>query len=170
MPSSCSGRSNGGGQGGIFKPSSFGSMIHLQCSGSRAAHQAAAAGRPILTSASAPKNRRTTCEATPRPAASIGDCIERAALAQLGSRLSLCHIADMATYTIIPRSGGNGYDIGVVGADGVRQTMLGYKTEAAAQEWIAHDQALSDRPRVIHPAMRRGRVASGIHLMAKRAS
>jgi hypothetical protein len=51
----------------------------------------------------------------------------------------------MATYTIIPRSGGDGYDVVVVGADGVRQTMLGFETEAAAQEWIAHDQALNDR-------------------------
>ena len=58
MPLSCSGRSNGGGQGGIFRPSSFGSMTHLRCSGSHAglwcdkrvdrrgfaAHQTAAAG------------------------------------------------------------------------------------------------------------------------------
>jgi hypothetical protein len=36
MPLSCSGRSNGGGQGGIFRPSSFGSMIHLRCLGSHA--------------------------------------------------------------------------------------------------------------------------------------
>jgi hypothetical protein len=53
----------------------------------------------------------------------------------------------MATYTIIPRSGADGYDIGVIGADGIHQTMLGFKTKAAAQEWIAHDQALGDRVR-----------------------
>jgi hypothetical protein len=35
----------------------------------------------------------------------------------------------MATYTIIPRSGGDGYNIRVVGADGVRQKMLGLKTK-----------------------------------------
>ena len=32
MPLSCSGRSNGGSQGGISGRSSFGSMIHLRCS------------------------------------------------------------------------------------------------------------------------------------------
>ena len=51
----------------------------------------------------------------------------------------------MATYTIIPRSGGDGYDLVVVGADGVHQIMLGFETEASALEWIAHDQALGDR-------------------------
>ena len=53
----------------------------------------------------------------------------------------------MATYTITPRSGGDGYDIRVVGADGVRQTILGFNTKAAAQEWIAYDQVLGDRVR-----------------------
>jgi hypothetical protein len=48
----------------------------------------------------------------------------------------------MATYQIIPRSGGDGYDIAVVGDDGARNTMLGFETEADAEEWIAHDKEL----------------------------
>ena len=54
MPLSCSGRSNRGGQGGIFRPSSSGSMIHLRCLGSHAelgaiSMQAAAVLQPPLS-------------------------------------------------------------------------------------------------------------------------
>jgi hypothetical protein len=51
----------------------------------------------------------------------------------------------MATYKIIPRSDGDGFDVEVIGADGVHNTMLGFKTEADAQEWIAQDQLRGDR-------------------------
>jgi hypothetical protein len=80
----------------------------------------------------------------------VGRCGEGAVI---GSRrttvpaVPLMSYCCMATYTIIPRSGADGYDIGVIGADGIHQTMLGFKTKAAAQEWIAHDQALGDRVR-----------------------
>jgi hypothetical protein len=45
----------------------------------------------------------------------------------------------MATYTICPRLDGRGYDIRVVGINGSRQTMLGFKTEAEAEAWIDGD-------------------------------
>jgi hypothetical protein len=54
----------------------------------------------------------------------------------------------MATYKIIPRSDGDGFDVEVIGADGVHNTMLGFKTEADAQEWIAQDQSRGDRTEV----------------------
>jgi hypothetical protein len=50
----------------------------------------------------------------------------------------------MATYTLIPRRDGNGYDIHVVDADGAHHTMLGFKTEADAEAWIAHDTELGE--------------------------
>lgn len=49
----------------------------------------------------------------------------------------------MSTYTIIPRLDQLGYDIAVVGVDGVHQTMLGFKTKADAEAWIAHDERLN---------------------------
>jgi hypothetical protein len=54
----------------------------------------------------------------------------------------------MANYKIIPRSDGDGFDIEVVGADGAHHTMLGFKTEVDAQEWIAQDQSHGDRAEV----------------------
>ncbi len=48
----------------------------------------------------------------------------------------------MADYTIIPRSDGK-FDIGIVGRDGTRQTMLGFDTEADAIEWIKQDKRLT---------------------------
>jgi hypothetical protein len=50
----------------------------------------------------------------------------------------------MASYTIKPRADGAGFDIGVVGSNGARQTMLGFKTEAEAEAWIAQDRRLTD--------------------------
>ena len=49
----------------------------------------------------------------------------------------------MSTYTIIPRSDQSGYDIAIVGTDGVHQTMLGFKTHADAEAWIAQDERLN---------------------------
>lgn len=48
----------------------------------------------------------------------------------------------MATYTVIPQASGRGFHILVVGTNGTRQTMLGFATEAEANEWIASDEAL----------------------------
>ena len=43
----------------------------------------------------------------------------------------------MTTYTIIPARDGSGFQIGVVGHDGARHTMLGFESEADAEAWIA---------------------------------
>jgi hypothetical protein len=42
----------------------------------------------------------------------------------------------MATYTIIPRPGGDGFDIALIGDNGARQTMLGFASEADAKAWV----------------------------------
>jgi hypothetical protein len=46
----------------------------------------------------------------------------------------------MATYSIVPRSDGTGFDVDVLGTDGVRHTMLGFATETEAEAWIASDK------------------------------
>ena len=65
----------------------------------------------------------------------------------------------MTTYTIIPRSGGDGYDIEVVSGNGARNKMLGFETEADVrivaeqlarqfpatnQNWSVHVEPLLD--------------------------
>ena len=40
-----------------------------------------------------------------------------------------------------PRQTDDGFDIQMVDDDGVRRTMLGFKTEADAEEWIRMDKA-----------------------------
>ena len=52
----------------------------------------------------------------------------------------------MATYTVIPRADQAGFDIAVISDNGVRQTMLGFKTEADAELWIEDDKK-RDTPR-----------------------
>ena len=49
----------------------------------------------------------------------------------------------MSTYTIIPRPDQSGYDIAIIGTNGARQTMLGFRTEVEAEAWIAQDERLS---------------------------
>jgi antibiotic biosynthesis monooxygenase (ABM) superfamily enzyme len=46
----------------------------------------------------------------------------------------------MPTYTIVPGSDGHGYRIDVVGENGARHTMLGFDTEAEAEQWIEADK------------------------------
>ena len=50
----------------------------------------------------------------------------------------------MATYTLMPRRDGDGYDIRVVDADGAHHTMLGFKTEADAMARIVHDMKIEE--------------------------
>ncbi|HEY4040972.1 MAG TPA: hypothetical protein VGM32_03905 [Rhodopila sp.] len=50
----------------------------------------------------------------------------------------------MTTYTIIPNSDGNGFNIGIAGSDGVRQTMLGFASQAEAEAWISQDKRLNE--------------------------
>ena len=54
---------------------------------------------------------------------------------------------DMASYTIMPRTDGDGFDIAIVGTNGARQTVLGFKTEAAAAAWIEQDKRLDQSQR-----------------------
>ena len=46
----------------------------------------------------------------------------------------------MATYTISPGTERDSFDVAIVGNDGTRQTMLGFKTYAAAEGWVAEDK------------------------------
>ena len=46
----------------------------------------------------------------------------------------------MATYTIIPNADQTGFDVAMVGNNGVRQTLLGFESQADAQAWIAWDK------------------------------
>jgi len=50
----------------------------------------------------------------------------------------------MATYTIIPHAGFTSFDVAVIGANGAKQTMLGFQTEEDAEAWIVIDQALTN--------------------------
>ena len=49
----------------------------------------------------------------------------------------------MAIYQIIPIGDGSGFNIGVAGSDGTRQTMLGFATQEEAEAWILQDKRLS---------------------------
>ena len=46
----------------------------------------------------------------------------------------------MVIYTVTYQADESRFDVRIVGSDGVRQTMLGFQTEAAAEAWIAEDQ------------------------------
>ena len=56
----------------------------------------------------------------------------------------------MAKYTVTPpETRRDGFDVQIVGNDGVRQTMLGFKTKADAETWKIEDARTSalDNPR-----------------------
>jgi hypothetical protein len=46
----------------------------------------------------------------------------------------------MTTYTIVPIPDGPGFIVEVLSVNGIHQTMLGFATEADAEEWIASDR------------------------------
>jgi hypothetical protein len=52
----------------------------------------------------------------------------------------------MTTYAIIPNSDGSGFNVGIAGSDGARQTMLGFESEAEAEAWIIQDKRLGQMP------------------------
>lgn len=52
----------------------------------------------------------------------------------------------MTTYAIVPNADGTGFNISIAGSDGARQTMLGFKSEAEAEAWIAQDRRRSELP------------------------
>jgi hypothetical protein len=64
----------------------------------------------------------------------------------------------MATYTIIPHSGGHSFDVALIADNGARQTLLGFATEADATAWIESDRSSSsagvDAPVTFLPAAR----------------
>jgi hypothetical protein len=47
----------------------------------------------------------------------------------------------MTIYSIVLHSDGIEFNIDIVGDDGVRQTMLGFTSEAQAQAWIGAAQS-----------------------------
>ena len=49
---------------------------------------------------------------------------------------SNCH---MASYAITVRGDQAGFDVEIVARDGVRQTMIGFKTQADAEAWMVRD-------------------------------
>jgi len=51
----------------------------------------------------------------------------------------------MPTYSVVFRPDGSAYDVVVSDDIGARHTILGFKTEAAAQEWIEEDRRTSAR-------------------------
>jgi hypothetical protein len=50
----------------------------------------------------------------------------------VGKRLQW-YVTVMATYTTLARSDGTGFDVEVVGANGVRHTRLGFATKTEAE-------------------------------------
>jgi hypothetical protein len=52
----------------------------------------------------------------------------------------------MSTYVIIPNSDGSGFNVGIAGSNGARQTMLGFESEAEAEAWIIQDKRLGQTP------------------------
>ncbi len=49
----------------------------------------------------------------------------------------------MASYAITVRGDPAGFDVEIVACDGVRQTMIGFKTQADAEAWIVLDAQLN---------------------------
>lgn len=49
----------------------------------------------------------------------------------------------MSKYTIVARPDKTGFDVAIQGSNGVRQSILGFQTEASAEDWIRQDQRLN---------------------------
>jgi hypothetical protein len=49
----------------------------------------------------------------------------------------------MASYIILPGSDGASFNVGITGADGTRQTILGFPTKSEAEAWIIQDRRLN---------------------------
>ena len=56
------------------------------------------------------------------------------------------YMEGMTTYTIIPSPDGSGFNIGIAGSNGARQTMLGFTSEAEAEAWINQDRRRDGTP------------------------
>jgi hypothetical protein len=51
----------------------------------------------------------------------------------------------MPTYSVVFRPDGSAYDVMVSDDIGARHTILGFKSKAAAQEWIVEDRRTTAR-------------------------
>ena len=49
----------------------------------------------------------------------------------------------MSSYAITVRGDQAGFDVEIVARDGVRQTMVGFETQADAEAWIVRDAQLN---------------------------
>jgi hypothetical protein len=49
----------------------------------------------------------------------------------------------MTTYQIIATGDGSVFNIGIAGANGTRQTMLGFTSQEEAEAWIIQDKRLA---------------------------
>jgi hypothetical protein len=85
----------------------------------------------------------------PGEAAALGNDVSALFTSNVGSLLtgiapsqktsSNCH---MASYAITVRSDQAGFDVEIVAHDGVRQNMIGFKTQADAEAWIVRNAQL----------------------------
>jgi hypothetical protein len=58
----------------------------------------------------------------------------------MGDTALMCHTGGMATYTVTVQSDPPSFSVKIIGDDGARQTMLGFASERAAEDWIAKDR------------------------------
>lgn len=58
----------------------------------------------------------------------------------------------MADYHISPNGNGDSFEIRIVGANGARQTVLGFATQRDAEAWVAQDKRLNDAADPFKPA------------------
>jgi len=73
----------------------------------------------------------------------VSNLIDERVTPPLHCKRSGVHNGEVATYTIVPRPDQPGFDIAIAGADGTRQTMLGFKTTDDARAWIVQDRRLN---------------------------
>jgi hypothetical protein len=57
---------------------------------------------------------------------------------------SASHIVPMDMYAVISNTTGRGFHVKIAGSNGIRQTILGFVTEAEAHSWIAQDVLLTN--------------------------
>jgi hypothetical protein len=54
------------------------------------------------------------------------------------------HIVSMDMYAVTSNISGRGFHVTIAGSNGVRQTILGFITEAEAHNWITQDALLTN--------------------------
>jgi hypothetical protein len=58
-------------------------------------------------------------------------------------RADLAQEVAVAMYMVLPRRRQSGFKVELIDDDGVRRTILGFKSEAEAQAWIEEDRRLN---------------------------